>query len=80
MNRQCNVTKRIQTSKGPRYCPVVLSANGRIKPDVVLVGRPRRAPPRRRVLHFLVRGKASYPALSGQGRRHRHCPPPSKGS
>ena len=38
MNRQCNVTKRIQTSKGPRYCPVVLSANGRIKPDVVLVG------------------------------------------
>jgi len=37
VNRQCNVTKRIQTSKGPRYCPVVLSANGRIKPDVVLV-------------------------------------------
>jgi len=38
VNRQCNITKRIQTSKGPRYCPVVLSANGRIKPDVVLVG------------------------------------------
>jgi integrase/recombinase XerD len=38
VNRQCNVTKRIQTSKGPRYCPAVLSANGRIKPDVVLVG------------------------------------------
>jgi integrase/recombinase XerD len=38
VNRQCNLTKRIQTSKGPRYCPVVLSANGRIKPDVVLVG------------------------------------------
>jgi hypothetical protein len=37
VNRQCNLTKRIQTSKGPRYCPVVLSANGRIKPDVVLV-------------------------------------------
>ena len=37
MNRQCNLTKRIQTSKGPRYCPVALSANGRIKPDVVLV-------------------------------------------
>jgi integrase/recombinase XerD len=37
VNRQCNVTKRIQTTKGPRYCPVVLSANGRIKPDVVLV-------------------------------------------
>jgi len=38
VNRQCNLTKRIQTSKGQRYCPVVLSANGRIKPDVVLVG------------------------------------------
>ena len=37
MNRECNVTKRIQTIKGPRYCTVVLSANGRIKPDVVLV-------------------------------------------
>jgi integrase/recombinase XerD len=38
VNRQCNLTKRIQTGKGPRYCPVVLSANGRIKPDVVLIG------------------------------------------
>ena len=38
MNRQCNLTKRILTGKGPRYCPVVLSANGRIKPDLVLVG------------------------------------------
>jgi len=38
VNRECNVTKRIKTSRGPRYCPVVLSANGRIKPDVVLVG------------------------------------------
>jgi len=37
MNRQVNLTKRVQTSKGPRYCPVVLSANGRVKPDVVLV-------------------------------------------
>ena len=37
MNRECNVTKRVRTSKGPRYCPVVLSANGRVKPDAVLV-------------------------------------------
>ena len=37
MNREVNVTKRVQTAKGPRYCPVVLSANGRIKPDVVVV-------------------------------------------
>jgi integrase/recombinase XerD len=45
MNREVNVTKRVRTSKGPRYCPVVLSANGRIKPDVVLVnGKPERHP------------------------------------
>ena len=46
MNRECNVTKRIQTMKGQwRYCPVVLSANGRIKPDVVKVnGREERHP------------------------------------
>jgi integrase/recombinase XerD len=43
MNRQCSVTKRVQTSKGMRYCPVVLAANGRIRPDVVLVnGAPER--------------------------------------
>ena len=43
MNRQVNLTKRVQTSKGMRYCPVVLSANGRVKPDAVLVnGKPER--------------------------------------
>lgn len=37
MNREVNVTKRVRTASGLRYCPVVVSANGRIKPDVVLV-------------------------------------------
>jgi|ERR1039458_6277362 integrase len=37
MNREVNVTKRVLTTAGLRYCAVVLSANGRIKPDVVLV-------------------------------------------
>ena len=32
-----NITKRVQTADGLRYCRVVQSANGRIKPDVVLV-------------------------------------------
>ncbi len=36
-NRQVNLTKRVQTPHGMRYCPVVLSANGRVKPDVVIV-------------------------------------------
>jgi len=45
MNTQVNLTKRVQTSTGLRYCPVVLSANGRVKPDMVLVnGVPERHP------------------------------------
>jgi hypothetical protein len=32
-----NLTKRVQTPLGFRYCPVVESANGRIKPDYVCV-------------------------------------------
>jgi hypothetical protein len=39
MNRQVNLTKRVQTSQGLRYCPAVLSANGRVKPDAVMVTR-----------------------------------------
>jgi integrase/recombinase XerD len=37
MNREINLTKRVQTPHGWRYCTVVLSANGRVKPDLVLV-------------------------------------------
>jgi integrase/recombinase XerD len=45
MNRQVNLTKRVRTSAGLRYCPVVLSANGRVKPDAVLVnGKPELHP------------------------------------
>jgi integrase/recombinase XerD len=45
MNRVVNVSKRVQTSKGLRYCPVVISPNGRIKPDWVKVNRkPERHP------------------------------------
>jgi integrase/recombinase XerD len=36
-SKEVNLTKRVQTSKGPRYCPVVLSPNGRVKPDLVIV-------------------------------------------
>jgi integrase/recombinase XerD len=37
MNREVNLTKRVQTPLGWRYCTVVLSANGRVKPDLVIV-------------------------------------------
>lgn len=36
-NRQVNLTKRVQTPQGMRYCAVVLSANGRVKPNYVYV-------------------------------------------
>ena len=40
-----NLTKRVQTPNGLRYCPVVEAANGRVKPDQVLVnGRPEKHP------------------------------------
>jgi integrase len=38
-----NLTKRVQTANGMRYCPVAESANGRVKPDVVVLnGREER--------------------------------------
>jgi integrase len=44
-NRECNVTKRVKIGNGLRYCPVGLSANGRIKPDLVTVnGKPELHP------------------------------------
>lgn len=36
-NQEVNLTKRVQTDRGLRYCPVVLAANGRVKPDLVVV-------------------------------------------
>lgn len=44
-SREVNLTKRVQTPRGTRYCPVVLASNGRIRPDLVLVnGQPERHP------------------------------------
>jgi hypothetical protein len=34
---EVNLTKRIDTPEGRRYCPAILAANGRIKPSWVLV-------------------------------------------
>jgi integrase/recombinase XerD len=44
-SKEVNLTKRVQTSNGLRYCPIVLSPNGRVKPDLVIVnGQPERHP------------------------------------
>ena len=36
-NREVNLTKRVKTASGLRYCPVVLTSNGRVKQDAVMV-------------------------------------------
>jgi integrase/recombinase XerD len=42
-SKEVNLTKRVQTLNGMRYCPVVLSPNGRVKPDLVLInGQPQK--------------------------------------
>jgi integrase/recombinase XerD len=45
VNRQINLTKRVKTKGGLRYCPVVLAANGRIRPNYVLVDGKQEAHP-----------------------------------
>jgi hypothetical protein len=37
--KEVNLTKRVKISDGMRYCPVMLSANGRVKPDFIIVNR-----------------------------------------
>jgi integrase/recombinase XerD len=45
MNLEVNLTKRVRTGTGLRYCPVVMAGNGRVKPDMVLTnGKPERHP------------------------------------
>lgn len=42
---QVNITKRIDTPEGKRYCSVVVGPNGRIKPDWVMIDdRPEKHP------------------------------------
>jgi integrase/recombinase XerD len=33
-----NLTKRVKTSNGFKFCPVVMTATGRVEPDIVFVG------------------------------------------
>jgi len=44
-SKEVNLTKPVKTTSGLRHCPVVLSPNGRVKPDPVLVsGQQERHP------------------------------------
>ena len=45
MNVRVNLTKRVNTPDGLRYCPVLVADNGRIRPDWVWVdGKEERHP------------------------------------
>jgi len=53
-----NLTKRVQIESGLRYCPVVESPNGRVKPDQVLVnGKPEKHPEGAYYLEWREKGK-----------------------
>jgi len=77
MNREVNLTKLVQTSKGPRYCPIAWAANGRIRPDVVMVnGQPERHTEGAYYLEWRegpkrVRLSVGKDAVDAEGRRKR---------
>src|SRR5215475_14348459 len=53
-----NLTKRVQTQNGLRYCRVAESPNGRIKPDQVLInGKPEKHPEGAYYLEWRENGK-----------------------
>jgi integrase/recombinase XerD len=57
-SREVNLTKRVQTPEGMRYCPIVLASNGRIRPDLVLInGRPERHPEGAYYLEWREKGR-----------------------
>ena len=78
MNRECNLTKRIRLSDGStRFAPVVLAANGRVKPDYVVVdGKPEHHPEGRYYVDWTegnrrVRRSVGTDANSAAAARHR---------
>jgi integrase/recombinase XerD len=77
MNLRVNLTKRIRTAEGLRYCSVVESANGRIKPDWVVVdGQEEKHPEGAYYIEWREGGKRSRlsvgkDAAQAQARRLR---------
>jgi integrase/recombinase XerD len=78
MNREVNLTKRIRLADGStRFCPAVLAANGRVKPDYVLVdGKPEHHPEGRYYVDWTdgerrVRRSVGTDANAASAARHR---------
>lgn len=63
---QVNITKRIDTPEGKRYCPVVVGPNGRIKPDWVMVNdRQEKHPEGAYYLDWTEDGKRTRVSVGG---------------
>ncbi len=78
VNREVNLTKRVKTSQGQRFCPVVISANGRVKPDYVLVWRKeQRHPEGAYYLEWYEGGKRIRQSVGKDARRGRATSPPA---
>ena len=83
---EVNLTKRVLTPDGRRYCPVVISPNGRIKPDWVEIdGQPVRCPEGSYYLDWteegrrqrVVVGPDATVALNSLRRKQREVPVPT---
>jgi site-specific recombinase XerD len=77
MNKAVNLSKRVTTTHGSRFCPVVLAANGRIRPDYVLVdGKPEHHPEGAYYVSWyegskLKRKSAGRDAAAASAQKHR---------
>jgi integrase/recombinase XerD len=77
VNKEVNLTKRVNTPSGLRFCPIVLADNGRVKPDYVLVdGRKERHAEGSYYIEWYegnkrVRQSVGKDAISAGARRHR---------
>src|SRR5881275_2738720 len=80
MNRTVNLTKRVQTCKGLRYCTVVLAMNGRVRADLVIVnGREERHPEGAYYLEWWEGGEA-YSPVGREGCCRCECSSIAEGS
>jgi integrase/recombinase XerD len=77
VNRSVNLTKRIKTPDGLRFCPVAHSANGRVKADhVEIAGREERHPEGSYYIEWYEDGKrlrrsVGKHALAADAQRHQ---------
>src|SRR5438270_11358973 len=77
MNRQVHLTKRVKTSDGLRFCPVIIAPNGRVKPDWILIaGKEERHPEGAYYLEWYegskrIRQSVGKDAAAAAAKRHR---------